>query len=287
VRYTRIDAYAVRRQERAAVLRFEMPILIHVVAAALYAAAAWMRWPTRQHPAGTLAALLPPVALIVHAMTLATSIATPQGLDISFVNAVSLVAALCVLVAWISGFLRTLPGSAAIILPIAAVASLLPVLFTNPHRFPYAGEPWATAHIAIALLAYAFLLVAAVTALLMNGLERRLHRGLPTTDTESTPPLLTLERYVFRLVGAGFVLLTLTVASGALFAEQVFGKPFTFTHKSLFTILAWLTFGSLLAGRWRFGWRGRQAAKWIVAGSVLLVLAYLGSKFVLEVVLHR
>jgi ABC-type uncharacterized transport system permease subunit len=203
------------------------------------------------------------------------------------VNALSLVTALCVLVAWATGFLRTLPGSAAIVLPIAAVASLLPVLLTNPHRFPYGGEPWAAAHIGIALLAYAFLLVAAVTALLMNGLERRLHRGLPAADAESTPPLLTLERYVFRLVGVGFVLLTLTVVSGALFSEQVFGKPFTFTHKSLFTILAWLTFGALLAGRWRFGWRGRRAAKWIVTGSVLLVLAYLGSKFVLEVVLHR
>jgi ABC-type uncharacterized transport system permease subunit len=121
----------------------------------------------------------------------------------------------------------------------------------------------------------------------MNALERRLHRGLPTADAESTPPLLTLERYVFRLVGVGFVLLTLTVVSGALFSEQVFGKPFTLTHKSVFTMLAWITFGALLAGRWRFGWRGRQAAKWIVTGSVLLVLAYLGSKFVLEVLLGR
>ena len=75
--------------------------------------------------------------------------------------------------------------------------------------------------------------------------------------------------------------------SGALFSEQVFGKPFTLTHKSLFSILAWLTFGGLLAGRWRFGWRGRQAANWIIAGTALLVLAYLGSKFVLEVLLGR
>ena len=265
-----------------------MPILIHVVAAALYAAAAWSRWPSaaRSHP-GAAAAWLPPVALAVHAIALVSAIATPQGLDISLANAVSLVAALCVLVAWTTGFLRTLPGSAAIVLPVAAVAALLPALFTNPHRFRYADEPWATAHIAVALLAYAFLLVAAITALLMTGLEKRLHRGLPVSETETTPPLLTLERYLFRLVGAGFLLLTLTLASGALFSEQVFGKPFTLTHKSLFSILAWITFGALLAGRWRFGWRGRQAANWIIAGTALLVLAYLGSKFVLEVLLGR
>jgi ABC-type uncharacterized transport system permease subunit len=264
-----------------------MPILIHVVAAALYAAAAWTRWPTRDRPPGAVATLLPPVALVVHAAALVSSIATPQGLDISLVNAISLVAALCVLVAWITGFLRTLPGSATIVLPVAAVAALLPALLTNPQRFPYAAEPWAAAHIAVALLAYAFLLVAAVTALLMNGLERRLHRGLSEADGGSTPPLLTLERYVFRLVGVGFLLLTLTLASGALFSEQVFGKPFTLTHKSVFSILAWLVFGALLVGRWRFGWRGRQAAKWIIAGTALLVLGYLGSKFVLEVVLGR
>ena len=264
-----------------------MPILIHVVAAALYAAAAWTRWPTADRPQpGAVATWLPPVALAVHGIALARAIATPQGFDISLANAVSLVAALCVLVAWVTGFLRTLPGSAAIVLPVAAFAALLPALVTNPHRFPYADEPWAAVHIAVALLAYAFLLVAAITALLMTGLEKRLHRGLPSRDAEVTP-LLTLERYLFRLVVAGFALLTLTLASGALFSEQVFGKPFTLTHKSLFSILAWLTFGALLAGRWRFGWRGRQAANWIIAGTGFLVLAYLGSKFVLEVVLGR
>jgi len=265
-----------------------MPILIHVLAAVLYAAAAWARWgaPPRSPPAALLGGL-PLIALAVHAAGLVPAIATPQGLDISLANAVSLVAALCVLVAWMSGLLRTLPGSAAVVMPVAAVASLLPALFSNPHRFPYAGEPWAAAHIAVALLAYAFLLVAALSALLMTGLEKRLHRGLTAEDAESTPPLLTLERYLFRLVAAGFALLTLTLASGALFSEEVFGKPFTLTHKSLFSILAWLTFGVLLAGRWRFGWRGRRAMIWILAGTALLVLGYLGSKFVLEVVLGR
>lgn len=263
-----------------------MPILIDVAAAALYAAAAWTRWPAADRPQSAAAEWLPPVALAVHAIALVSAIATPQGFDISLANAVSLVAALCVLVAWTTGFLRRLPGSAAIVLSVAAFAALLPALVTNPQRFPYAGEPWAAAHIALALLAYAFLIVAAITALLMTGLEKRLHRGLPSRDAEVTP-LLTLERYLFRLVVAGFVLLTLALASGVLFSEQVFGQPFTLTHKILFSVLAWLTFGALLAGRWRFGWRGRQAANWIIAGTVLLVLAYLGSKFVLEVLLGR
>lgn len=263
-----------------------MPILIHVLAAALYAAAAWLRWPGRGPVHGASGWLLP-AALGLHAAGLAVTIATPQGLDISFANAVSLVAALCVLVAWSAGIFRSLPASAVIFLPVAAISALLPALFDNPHRFPYAGAPWASAHIAVALLAYAILSVAALTALLMTGLEKRLHRGVPADAADRTPPLLTLERYLFRLVGAGFVLLTLALASGALFSEQVFGKPFAFTHKSVFSILAWLTFGALLAGRWRAGWRGRRATAWIVAGTAFLLLAYLGSKFVIEVLLGR
>lgn len=265
-----------------------MPILIHVAAAALYAAAAWVRWPVAgPSKRGLAAAWLPPIALAVHAIALLSAIATPRGFDLSLPNAVSLVAALCVLVAWSTGFLHTLPGSAAVVLPAAALCALLPALVSSPHRFPYADESWAAAHIAVALLAYAFLLIAALTALLMAGLEKRLHRGLAASDVEATPPLLTLERYLFRLVLAGFLLLTLTVASGAFFSEQVFGKPFALTHKTVFSILAWLTFGALLAGRWRFGWRGRQAANWILVGTGLLVLAYLGSKFVIEVLLGR
>ena len=263
-----------------------MPILIHVLAAALYAAAAWTRWPAGG-PARNAGGWLPPIALAVHATGLVVAIATPQGLDISFANAVSLVAALCVLVAWATGMFRTLPSSATIFLPVAAFAALLPAIAVNPHRFSYAGASWATFHIAIALIAYAILSVAALTALLMTGLEKRLHRGVPADATDRTPPLLTLERHLFRLVGVGFALLTLALVSGALFSEQLFGKPFAFTHKGVFSILAWVTYGALLAGRWRFGWRGRRATAWIVAGTAFLLLAYLGTKFVLEVLLGR
>ena len=86
---------------------------------------------------------------------------------------------------------------------------------------------------------------------------------------------------------AAFVLLTLTVVSGLFFSEQLFGRPLQFTHKSVFSLLGWLTFGALLFGRWRYGWRGRVALRWIIAGTVFVFLAYLGYKFVLEVVLGR
>jgi ABC-type uncharacterized transport system permease subunit len=275
-------------------------ILLHLAVTALYVLGAWALWPrhagpTVRPPAAPVPThagpawlpLLLPVAFALHAWTVAQDIATPDGLDLSLGNALSVVAGLVALLAWVSGLVRTLPAIGTLVLPIAAIGVLSPLAMASPHRFPYATGPWAAAHVAVALLAYALFIVAALQALVLMSLEKRLHRRLPDPGAAALPPLLTLERFLFRLVTTGFVLLTLTVASGALFSEQIFGRPFTLTHKSVFSVLAWLTFGALLWGRWRYGWRGRVALRWILAGTALLFLAYLGSKFVLEVVLGR
>ena len=224
-------------------------ILLHAVVAALYAVAAWIRWPRAAEPSSARVALwLVPLAVVLHAAAIAHSIFRPDGLDLSFANALSLVAGLAALVAWASGLLSALPRVGAVVLPIAAIGSVLPAFWVNPHRFAYADEPWAATHIAIALVAYALFVVAALQALVMTGLERQLHRGLAAgTDI---PPL-------------------------------------TFTHKNVFSVAGWLVFAVLLFGRWHYGWRGRAAVNWILGGTLLLVLGYLGSKFVLEVLLHR
>jgi len=272
-------------------------ILLHVTVVALYGLTAVALWPASaghgasgraggRLPAGAAAWLLP-LALLLHAWIGWQDVATPEGLDLSFANAVSVVAGLIAAVAWISGLLATLPAVGTVVLPVAAVASLLPTLFAGPHRFGYGGETLAAAHVAVALVSYAMFLVAALQALVLMGLEKRLHRRLPDPESAALPPLLTLERFLFRLVAVGFLLLTLTLASGMLFTEQLFGKPLMFTHKSVFSVLGWFTFGALLFGRWRYGWRGRVALRWIIAGTVFVFLAYLGSKFVLEVLLGR
>ena len=102
-------------------------------------------------------------------------------------------------------------------------------------------------------------------------------------------PLLTLERLTFRFATAGFILLSATLLAGLLFSETLYGegRSFKWDHKTVFSILSWLVFAFLLLGRLRFGWRGRKAVRVLYAGSLLLLLAYAGSRFVLEVVLGR
>jgi len=266
-------------------------ILLHVLVAALYASATWARWSSSNArvvtPRAPAAQLLLALALALHAFVIVRAIMREDGLDLSFVNALSLVAGLAALAAWLTGVLRTLPGVGVVILPVAAFCVLLSALAAAPHRVSFAGEPWAATHIAVALCAYALFVVVAMQALVMTGLEKRLHRGQPAMAAPAGAPLLTLERYMFRLIAVGFVLLTLTLASGILFSEQLFGKAVTLTHKNVFSLAGWLAFAILLFGRWRYGWRGRTALKWILGGTLLLVLGYLGSKFVLEVILRR
>lgn len=259
-------------------------ILLYVAVAALYGISLWLRR-LRLHPAAATSVVA--FALVVHAVTIVRTVFTPEGIDLSFPQALSLVAWLTVVVALLSGLLGKLPAVGGVILPVAAICALAPLATGAPHRFAYAGDTWAAIHIAVALIGYALFTVAALQALLLTGLEKRLHSGAERPETDGTVPLLTLERFLFQLVGAGFVLLTLTIASGLVFSEEVFGKPVTFTHKSVFSVLGWITFGILLFGRWRYGWRGRPALYWILAGTALLVLGYLGSKFVSQVVLGR
>ena len=256
-------------------------ILLYLAVAAAYLSAAWLEWQALAGPAHARSARragvslwLPAAALAGHAALIASSLFAGDGLDFGLANAMSVVGGLTALFAWIGSLSRALPGAAAVALPVAAVSSLLPAVFASPHRFAWSEAPWAGLHIAVALVAYALLIVAALQALVLMGLERRLHRGLPDPGASGMPPLLTLERFLFRIVSAGFVLLTLTIASGILFSEELFGKPLTFSHqighKIVFSVLAWFAYGGLLLGRYRFGWRGRIALKWILGQELAL-----------------
>jgi ABC-type uncharacterized transport system permease subunit len=148
------------------------------------------------------------------------------------------------------------------------------------------ASPWLPLHWALGIASYGLFAAAVVHGWFMTRTEAQIRRG---ADPHSGVPLLTLERLMFRFVGTGFVLLTATLAVGLLFSQQLYGTvaPFKLDHKTAFSLLSWLVFAILLMGRARFGWRGRRAVRVIYIGSGLLLLAYVGSRFVLEVILGR
>lgn len=155
---------------------------------------------------------------------------------------------------------------------------------------PASGSPWAPVHWVLGFASYGLMGAALMHAALMSHAERQLRatrhgevkRPLLSPPQALGMPLLRLESLTMRFVAAGFAMLTLTLVLGAWFAN-----PWRWDHKSIFSVLSWGVFATLLIGRQRFGWRGRQAVRWLYAGSALLLLAYVGSRFVLEVLLHR
>ena len=157
------------------------------------------------------------------------------------------------------------------------------------------SSPWLPLHWAFGIASYGLFAVAVLHAWLMTRSERSI-RSAAQNDTGV--PLLTLERLTFRFVEAGFVLLSATLLVGWLFADTLYGPALAETlhgpHlgplwnlKTIFSVLAWLTFAGLLIGRARLGWRGRRAVRVLYLGSGLLLLGYAGSRFILEVILRR
>lgn len=173
---------------------------------------------------------------------------------------------------------------ALLTLGLAALGVLVPLLWPAPQR---GGLSWQIElHAAVALAAYAALSLATLQALLVAHQEQALRqRRAPLGGRLSLPPLSAMETTLFRWIQTGFALLSLTLLSGMLFIRDWFSQHLV--HKTVLTCLAWAVFAALLLGHWRAGWRGRQAARWTLVGMALLLLAFFGSKFALEVVLGK
>jgi ABC-type uncharacterized transport system permease subunit len=166
---------------------------------------------------------------------------------------------------------------------IGAVAVLLAYVFPGG-VMPSSKSVWLPVHLAFAVACYGLFGMALAHAWFMNMAEKRIRLGI---DTHSGLPLLTLERLTYRFVAAGFVLLSATLLVGMLFGEALYGHAWRWDHKTVFSFLSWLTFAVLLVGRSAFGWRGKKATGVLYMGSAFLLLAYVGSRFVMEIVLGR
>lgn len=274
-------------------------ILTYLVAFLLYILISWYLWKnTWNQPSEARGqamnvvwaryAMLAP--LLLHAATLYQSMFVGASLSFGLSNAVSSIVWLTAFIYWVSGFSKRLHGMQTLVAPVAAaaaVALLLPLLFPSVRPLENTELPAFKAHLLIAMMAYSLLTIAALHALLMIVVERHLHHPATRSIFNNLPPLLAMEKLLFHIIWVGFILLTLTLMSGVVFSKEVFGQSLTFSHKTLFGFVSWGVFAALLAGRQFYGWRGRIAIRWTLAGFIILLLAYIGSKFVLEIILNR
>ena len=235
------------------------------------------------------------VILLIHGVQLHDSVFTPQGFVFGFAQDLSLIAWVGLAFYWFQSWFLPISSLRWMALMFALICAFLPTLFPGTLISPKAvSDPWFKGHFVVATVSVGLLSLAAMHAMLMSVQDRALHRQLAIIPNgrlshwlEDLPPLMTMESLLFNLLYVGFALLSLTVFSGLLFSQTLFGKPLVFDHKTIFALVSWFLFAGLLIARWRVGLRGRAAIRWVLSAYSALLLAYVGSRFVVEVILQR
>ncbi len=223
--------------------------------------------------------------LILHAFILHDVMISDKGINLSFTNASSIVAWLTAAILLIGSLKQPMESLAIIFFPIAAISLGMNQLLPAQNVFTSELPKGLQLHILFSILAYSLLSIAALQALMLAVADARLKNRHPIPIMRILPSLQTMESLLFQFIWLGFILLTISFITGFPFVEDIFGQHLI--HKTVLSICAWITFAILLWGRTRFGWRGRTAIRFTIAGMIALILAYFGSKAVLELILHK
>jgi ABC-type uncharacterized transport system permease subunit len=251
-----------------------------LVAIAAYVSAAL--WPER-HGAALRAFLM--AGFVAHAVAICVDVSGLGSMtDVArfgFAPALSMTVWLVLAVYLVETRFVPLPGARRVLATLAVVVVVLAWAFPGEVR-PQVDSRWAPLHWALGIASYGLFGAAVLHATMLNRAERQMRTAPRTLEPARGMPLLRLERLTFTFVAAGFVVLSAALVLGAWFAN-----PWRWDHKTVFSVLGWVVFAGLLAGRRAFGWRGPVATRGVYVGAGLLLLAYVGSRFVLEVLLHR
>ena len=228
--------------------------------------------------AGLPVFILATVALLFHAADILQSIKAAGGWNLSLFSALSISSWLMACIALLIG-IKTIAHPGILIYPLTALSLLLKSIFPSEHSL-ITDNPALEWHILLSLSAYSVLALAAIQAGMLARQEKRLHNHQKSRVSAQLDPLQTMENTLFQFITVGFVLLTLSLVSGAIFVQDFWGQ--NLGHKTIFSLIAWVVFSVLLWGRWQQGWRGQTAVRWCLIGFSLLLPSYVGSKLVLE-----
>ncbi len=238
----------------------------------------------REAPRRGLSLTLMTSALVIHGVLLHNNLIHSQGLQLGFYSIAILHAWLIALLAILVNAYRPVQGIFLIAAPLAALELFIGSLGQTSDNTPLQLSTGIQIHVLLSIMAYSLLSIAALQAILV-GLQDAALRQHRRRLLLTMPALQTMERMLFELIGIGFILLSAAILSGALVLDDPLAQQVL--HKTVFTILAWLLFATLLIGRvWR-GWRGKTAVRVTLMGFALLLLGFIGSKIVIEMILTQ
>ncbi len=222
------------------------------------------------------------IALLLHSLVLYQNINIIGGLNLGFYNALSLMSWGVSLMVLLAALTKPLENLAIVIFPLTALALLLEIIFQSSRILPDTAPMGLRLHVLLSICAYSLLTIAALQAALLALQDRQISIKHPANIMQ-LPPMQIMEDLLIQIIAIGFFMLSLSLATGLMFLHDIFAQHLA--HKAVFSILAWFIFGILLWGRWTQGWRGKKAISWTIGGFISLMLAYFGSKLVLEVIL--
>jgi len=222
-------------------------------------------------------------ALVLHFFYLHQTVFTLKGLQMGLFSSASSIAAVITLLAIDVTIWRKTSFLSLIMLPISALSILLDMVFPVLDYLPENSPTGLKIHVLVSIIAYSLLGLGALLAILLSIQNQHLHNHKTGGLLHQLPPLQTMEKLLFDTLIAGFIGLTIALASGFLFLDDMFAQHLA--HKTILSVIAWGIFAVLLMGRLFLGWRGKIAIRWTLSGFVLLMLAYFGSKLVLELII--
>jgi len=224
-------------------------------------------------------------AVAAHISYLAVAFLQNSSFNFSFISTASLISVIVALLLLMATLNKPVEKLGLVIFPIAAIMLMLELNLPDKPHILHTHNWQMSAHILTSIIAFSLLNIAALQAILLAIQDQQLKSHPPKRFIQSLPPLQTMETLLFQMLGTGVFFLTISLVSGFIFIEDLFAQHLA--HKTVLSIIAWIIFSSLLIGRVRYGWRGKTAVRWTLTGFSLLLLAYFGSKLVLELILNK
>ncbi len=265
-----------------------LPLVYTLLALLAYSAAFWylfMQLMSKRHPNHGLMGILLGLGLILHALVLSGDMLTPLGVNYDVFNLMSFTSGLMLLLSLLFSSYRPVMALNLIGIPVAAVGLILGFGLSQPNQLMTQNSLGVDIHILLSLSAYAILLMATLHAVLLWFQDRELKKKQKRLWVNLLPPFQAMESLLFDSLGIGFLMLTIALGFGFFTIDNFFAQHLA--HKTVFSIISWFVYGALLIGHYKLGWRGQKAIRFTLIGFFLLALGFIGSKFVLEMILGR
>lgn len=277
-------------------------IVLHYLAALFYMGLGISIWShlfkkKDLHQRSTLSSVILFIIIVVQGAAIHLGMLSSGHVQINWTLGLSFTLWLGLIVYWFESHFMKINGFQLLLLPIGAVICSLAALIPTSEISTtiQAQTNLFMVHLVISLFAYSIIALGSLQALIMTSLDNYLHRpqdfstkpSLLSRILDAQPPLLVQEKLLFRLIWLGFILLTISIITGMFVSMNIMGVILPSDHKTFFTLISWVIFGTLLFGRMMWGWRGRIALRWTLFGFALLMLAYTGTRLIFEELIHK